>query len=294
MRKNRINLFFDCCTVLSMFILFRYPSIAVLLTVLLLFLKHLLLVDYLNMPFYLSKNRSNKTDDGLSTNEKLHRDYVKYLGLQNQVNPHFLYNTLEGIRSEALIYGLPTVAEMVHLLAKYFRYNISNVDKLITIEEELKNIETYFSIQKFRFDDRIAMFITYDNDCEEEVKHSLIPKLILQPLIENAIQHGIEPLIEPGTIHIRFSLVSNRLIITVSDNGMGMSEEKLDALNDKIKRLEPSTHASGERGIALVNICKRIKLLFGDSFGLHFYSQENQGTDAELSVPFRQGGNPID
>ena len=114
---------------------------------------------------------------------------AQYLALQNQINPHFLYNTLEGIRSEAVAGGLNVVADMTEYLAKFFRYTISKVENLLSVTEELENIETYFAIQQFRFGDRLRLEI---DDPEPGIQNCQIPKLTMQPLVENAIIHGLE------------------------------------------------------------------------------------------------------
>ena len=215
------------------------------------------------------------------------QDYAKYLGLQYQINPHFLYNTLEGIRSECLMSGLDSISDMTHLLAEYFRYNISDIDKLVTIEEELTNIETYFKIQKFRFAERIDMEIIYE-DCDDLVINScLIPKLILQPIVENAIQHGIEPIIHKGHLAIRFRAYKNRLMIVISDNGVGIPPAELSFLNEKMSPTYLPENKELKESIGLVNVNQRIKYLYGDDFGLFFYSKLGFGTDAEIEMPLK-------
>lgn len=125
----------------------------------------------------------------LISNSKKH---AEYLALQNQINPHFLYNTLEGIRSEALIEGIDSVAEMTEALSTFFRYTISSVERLVTLEDELGNIENYYTIQQFRFGDRLDLEIEFDMEDPNEVLKIKIPKLTLQPIVENSIFHGIE------------------------------------------------------------------------------------------------------
>ena len=117
---------------------------------------------------------------------------AQYLALQNQINPHFLYNTLESIRGEALIAGLDGVADMTEALAKFFRYTITNIENLVTVQDELDNCETYFLIQKYRFGDRLQLHIDYDGEDWEDIMSCKIPKLTLQPILENSIIHGTE------------------------------------------------------------------------------------------------------
>ena len=123
---------------------------------------------------------------------KLSKRQAQYLALQNQINPHFLYNTLESIRSEALIAGLDRVADMTEALASFFRYTISKVENLVSVEEELHNCETYFRIQRYRFGNRLELAIQWDPEDEEEIRRCRIPKLTMQPILENSIIHGTE------------------------------------------------------------------------------------------------------
>ena len=110
----------------------------------------------------------------------LNKRQAQYLALQNQINPHFLYNTLESIRGEAIIAGLDSVADMTEALARFFRYTITKVENLVSVEEELDNCETYFGIQKYRFGDRLQLHIDYDIAEYEKIMNCRIPKLTLQ------------------------------------------------------------------------------------------------------------------
>lgn len=213
---------------------------------------------------------------------------AEYLALQNQINPHFLYNTLEGIRSEALMEGVESIAEMTEALATFFRYTISNVEHLVTLEDELANIENYYYIQQFRFGDKLQLKIQYELGDELKVLQYRLPKLTLQPVVENSIYHGVERKVGRGHLNIRISVTDSRLIIKVSDDGLGMELEKVRELNDKLKGLSledvnPKTDKQG--GIAIQNVNNRIKLLFGEAYGVYIYSQKDAGTDIEVSLP---------
>ena len=119
----------------------------------------------------------------------LNKRQAQYLALQNQINPHFLYNTLESIRGEALIAGLDSVADMTEALAKFFRYTITKVENLVSVEEELDNCETYFGIQKYRFGDRLNLHIEYEPEDFDTIMNCRIPKLTLQPVLELSLIH---------------------------------------------------------------------------------------------------------
>lgn len=218
----------------------------------------------------------------------LNKRQAQYLALQNQINPHFLYNTLESIRGEALIAGLDSVADMTEALAKFFRYTITKVENLVSVEEELDNCETYFGIQKYRFGDRLQLHIEYDAEEWEEIMNCRIPKLTLQPILENSIIHGTELKVGTGNLCIRFERTEKRLIIHISDDGVGMDEETLTKINRRLgKTAETFTPQEEEKqgGIALANVDHRIRLIFGDEYGLHVYSVPQNGTDVEITIP---------
>lgn len=221
---------------------------------------------------------------------------AEYLALQNQINPHFLYNTLEGIRGESLSVGLDNVANMTEALATFFRYTISKVDHLVTLEDELNNIDNYYIIQKYRFGDKLKLQIEYQEKEEKEANLCLLPKLTLQPIVENSIYHGIERKIGEGHLRIKIELTSKRLIITISDDGLGMSKERLSELNEKLRYMnldytKPEAEAKG--GIAISNVNSRIKLLFGEAYGICIYSVQNSGTDVEITLPrLTEGDKP--
>ena len=233
---------------------------------------------------------TNKVQEIMDTGELINatEKQAHYLALQNQINPHFLYNTLEGIRDETLNAGLDNVAKMTEALATFFRYTISNVENLVTLEDELMNVNNYYIIQKYRFNERINLKVEYDTTNEVETMMYKIPKLSLQPIVENSIYHGIERKIGIGNLHIKIETTTKRLIITISDNGVGMTEERLKEINDKLSRtsldyINPDTKTPG--GIAIVNVNNRIKLLFGEEYGICVYSTMHVGTDVEITLP---------
>lgn len=213
---------------------------------------------------------------------------AQYLALQNQINPHFLYNSLEGIRGEAIAAGLNNVAEMTEALATFFRYTISNMEHLVTLEDELAHIENYYIIQQFRFGERLNLSIEYDCEDKDEILKYRLPRLTLQPIVENSIFHGIERKMGKGNICIKIETTSKRLIITVSDDGLGIEEDRLRKLNEKLKTQSfDYVKQDGERenGIALINVNNRIKLLYGEEYGINIYSTVNVGTDVEITLP---------
>lgn len=222
----------------------------------------------------------------------LNKRQAQYLALQNQINPHFLYNTLESIRGEALIAGLDSVADMTEALAKFFRYTITKVENLVSVEEELDNCETYFHIQKYRFGDRLRLHIDCDAEDWEEIRNCKMPKLTLQPILENSIIHGTELKIGTGNLRIQFERTEDRLIIRISDDGVGMDEDTLAKLNRRLGREGNSVawQEEGQKGgIALANVNNRIHLIFGEEYGMHVYSLPQKGTDVEITIPIVMG-----
>lgn len=224
-----------------------------------------------------------KSEQMLNENKR----QAQYLALQNQINPHFLYNTLESIRSEAMEAGMDSVVCMTEALAHFFRYTISNMENMVTLEEELDNINTYFLIQKYRFEERIGITIEYDEEEHDLLNHCLLPKLTLQPVVENSIIHGIERKMGFSTVRIVLRCTEKRLIIQVSDDGIGMQPEALDDLNRKLNQsLFESLHNKKKKGgIALVNVNNRIHLIFGEEYGMTVYSTPGVGTDVMIELP---------
>ncbi len=216
---------------------------------------------------------------------------AEILSLQSQINPHFLYNTLEVIRSEALINKDIQAAQISEALANYFRYNISRRSDIVSLGEELDNVGNYIKIQQMRFGERIKYIVQFHSD-EGEARRAQIPKLSLQPLVENSIYHGLEKIAKGGTVTVHITVTADRLIIQVADDGKGMDDETLEKLRRHISeniKIEKEKDKRG--GIALVNVNKRIKMLYGDEYGLWFNSKENFGTEATITMPYSTGNS---
>lgn len=252
--------------------------------------------DIFGLPYKISEADEamlRRFSEVLDTKEIINvsKKQAEYLALQNQINPHFLYNTLEGIRSEALIAGVDSIAEMTEALSTFFRYTISQVNNLVTLEDELANIENYYYIQQFRFGDKLELNIEYVHDDDTDDSDILayrLPKLTLQPVVENSIYHGIEKKIGKGHLKIRITATKENLIIKISDDGMGIEPDKLKSLNDKLRVLsldDVNPKVSAKGGIAVMNVNNRIKLLFGENYGVYIYSQPGVGTDVEITLP---------
>lgn len=212
------------------------------------------------------------------------RKRMEYTALQSQINPHFLYNTLESIRSRALLDGNEEIAAMTEILSRFFRYCISNGERLIKIREEINHIRNYYYIQKYRFEERMEMDIIVE---AEELNDLYIPKMSLQPLVENAMVHGLESIADNGRIVIRINSTKQKVVIIVEDNGAGMSLEKQERLNEKLQSqlMDASSQKGPGNGIALTNINARIRISLGNGYGIHYRSAKGRGTQAVLTLP---------
>jgi two-component system sensor histidine kinase YesM len=214
------------------------------------------------------------------------RQESEYAQLQSQINPHFLYNTLEVVRGQALMDDNYKIADMTEALAKYFRYNIGKDNDKVTLSEEIENVYNYIKIQQYRFADKFT-FHVYVHDDSEEYKNCLMPKMTLQPIVENAIFHGIEGKIDEGAIDLHIVTTEERLIVTVADDGIGMSEEILEDINKKLRQSPMVVSYSKKRGngIAISNVNNRLKLLFGKEYGINISSTWMVGTEVEITIP---------
>ena len=161
------------------------------------------------------------------------------------------------------------------------------MDKLATLEEEIANVQNYYQIQRFRFGEKINFKIEYPTEHDPEIIQAKIPKLTLQPIVENAVFHGIEPKMGKGLVTLKIQVTPKRLLITVADNGVGMEEEQVHELNDKLRGASLTYIKEDKKtgGIALLNVNNRIKLLFGDEYGIYLYSRVGAGTDVDITLP---------
>jgi len=212
--------------------------------------------------------------------EELLKQKAELKSLRMQINPHFLYNSLESINWMARIRGVPEIGKMVKALGDLMRASISG-DDFITVSEEIKNIENYLIIQKFRYGEKIEVNI----DIEPEIEKFKIPKLILQPIVENAIVHGIENMVGNGIINIYGALSNDNIILTVTDNGLGINEERIKTI---LSAAEHSHRANKHTNIGLRNVDRRIKIYYGEEYGVQIQSREGHGTTVTLSFPIEQ------
>lgn len=217
--------------------------------------------------------------------EQITRKDAEIKALQSQINPHFLFNTLESINWMAQLNNVPEISDTVVALSALMEASIGRDDKLITLKEEFSYIDNYILILKQRFEDRITLV----KNADEQVLRMKIPRLLIQPLIENAIYHGIERSRSKGIIKLDALIVDNEVVIEVMDNGAGISEEELDILNEKLK-MDNDTYFkkvenSHRKSIGIENVNRRIKLFYGENYGLTIESKQFTFTRVTVRIP---------
>ncbi len=200
--------------------------------------------------------------------------------LQAQINPHFLYNTLDSViwMAEAKKHG--EVVKMVSSLAKLLRLTISSGNEIVTIREEIDQITNYLIIQKMRYRDKLD----YRIDVDENIHHNRILKILLQPLVENSIYHGIKNKKEGGTVQVLGRRVGSRVLIQIVDDGVGADPERMrDILSSCSEGAEESVDDTN--GVGVRNVHERIRLYFGNDYGLVFRPSEGSGTTVDVWLP---------
>ena len=221
--------------------------------------------------------------DGLKQQIEQNREMTEHVAfaqvkqLESQFNPHFLFNTLDNIRFMTRI-DLKAADKMIVSLSRLLRYSIRDAREEITIKEDLDNLQSYLNILQIRFNKRFS----YEIDIDEKIMDCLIPKLLNQPLIENAVKYGFEG---RETLHviIKGYEKSDKLIFICQDNGVGMDEKLLTELREQLQQdINTSTH------MGLYNIHRRIHLLYKENYGMRIESEPEQGTTIVLTMPYRK------
>lgn len=210
--------------------------------------------------------------------------------LQAQINPHFLYNTLDSINWKAKINGINEISEMVSALSSIIEANLNRKnEKSITLGKEIEYINNYYFLLQKRFGKKINL----ETDIQEDILDCTIPKLIIQPIIENAVHHGLEMKVGSGLIRLNARKDQGRLIIIVSDDGTGIDEKTLERLNRSLAAGpsgEEDSTAEINSSIGIINVQRRVKLLYGDEFGLQISSMPGRGTTVTITLPVVGGG----
>lgn len=211
-----------------------------------------------------------------------HQGAMEFQLLSSKINPHFLYNTLETIRMKAFNSGNREVSNAVKLLGKYMRYNLESSSETKSLAEELEYIQLYLDIQKLRFGERIQYTVSIDSELDPKALYIL--PLLIQPLVENALLHGLEDTLENGMIWIRCIKRADQLRVEIEDNGKGMYPETLNQVRKKISVSE----MKDKHSFGLHNIQQRLLILYGEASGLTFDTKPNVGTCIGFSIPLSQ------
>jgi two-component system sensor histidine kinase YesM len=212
---------------------------------------------------------------------KVTRQEMEYKLLASQINPHFLYNTLESLRMKALTDGNRDIAKAIRMLGRLMRYSLENTgSKSVTLTDSLDYITNYLSLMKLRFGDRIDYSIVIDESLDADKLH--IPSLILQPVVENAVLHGLDEKTHEGMISIDVKRCADieGILLTIKDNGQGMAESVLADLKRNIKH-----HDDSVKSIGLYNVAHRIELAYGKPYGIDVDSVLGQGTSVYITLP---------
>lgn len=207
--------------------------------------------------------------------------------LQEQIKPHFLYNTLDTISWMARDYDAEDIVRLVDALTNMFRIGLSHGKDIITVKEEITHVSNYLYIQKIRYKDKLNYVIHVD----ESLYAIEVPKLILQPLVENAIYHGVKAKRGGGTITITGVPEGENLVFTVQDNGAGMPQEKVEELN---RRMSERSVLDEKKSFGLFYIRERIQLCYGKGYGVHVESALGEGTRVTITLPLYQKPKKFD
>lgn len=211
--------------------------------------------------------------------EEVKRRMIQLQTLEYQINPHFLYNTLDSVNMLARKHQNPIIADMVTYLSRLFRIGLNQGREMITVADEVRHVTYYLKIQEIRFADQLY----WDIQTDESIESEKIIKFLLQPLVENSINHGIRKRDEPGHIYIRIWKEPDSIVLEIEDDGVGMDPEQLErvreSLNDALE--EPDK----DHGFGLRNVHQRIQLHYGDDYGLEFASEKGYGTTVTVRLP---------
>jgi two-component system sensor histidine kinase YesM len=238
--------------------------------------------NYLAKTFNLMAERLKKV---------IHKNYVLTLQekeanlklLHAQINPHFLYNTLNSINAYAQMYDIQEISDMTYALSDVLRYSIQNNKELVKVSEEIEHLKNYLLIQNIRYSNEIDIEV----DIPEEILDYKITRFVLQPLVENALYHGLELKEEDKRLVIRAYQTDNVLKFEIIDNGIGIEVSELKKIQRYIKssNVEPLGQESEKTSIGLINVHKRIQLTFGNEYGLEISSKLGQGTSIFITLP---------
>ncbi len=211
---------------------------------------------------------------------------AEFKALQTQIEPHFLYNSLDSINCMAQIHGEQDISKMILSLGKILQYNMQYASNIVTLEDELRHVRNYFTLQAIHYQDRFRIEYEIPQNC----MHQSVVKFMLQPLVENAIHHGINQKKAGGLIMIKAMISDNVLIVSIQDNGSGLKPDDLDELSKMLSSSsdELLQQQKKSKKIGILNVNLRLKLLFGDAAGISVASMEGRGTTFTVHIPENQ------
>lgn len=199
--------------------------------------------------------------------------------LQNQINPHFLFNTLNTLAKMAYLEDAKTTSNLIESVATLLRHSLGDIDGSVTLKDEVEVVKDYFLIQKTRFSERIEFRLTIDETCLE----TLLPRLTLQPLVENAFIHGIEEKEDGGVISIHVYQSNRGVLVEIKDDGIGMEQDQIDRLLTLTN--DSDEHVGHSTGLGLTNVIRRLQLFYQESNVVEIESKINHGTTIRLLIP---------
>ncbi|WEK56304.1 MAG: histidine kinase [Candidatus Cohnella colombiensis] len=209
--------------------------------------------------------------------------------LQSQINPHFLFNTLDTLSKKAYLEGSEQTSDLIVSVASLLRYNLRHLDRAVTLRDELDVMNKYIEIQRARFTDRLNFHAEVDESC----LYVQVPSLTIQPVVENAVIHAIEPAEDGGTIFFRVIAEDDRVIVEIEDNGIGISKEKIDQIVDDNQSPAHSPLIDQQQGhstgIGMSNVIRRLRLFYNRDDVIEIVSVPGQGTLVKLLLPIRRG-----
>ena len=237
-------------------------------------------IQYENEKARLERRVLEQQNDNLRKDELLAQSELRIL--QNQINPHFLFNTLNMIDKKAYSEGAYETSELMEKTSQLLRYGLDNASKISSLKKEIKAIYNYNYIQEKRYGDRIRFLM----DIEEDLPDIPMPSMVLQPLVENAVSHGLQDIIEDGEAVIEVSRLNDEIMISVSDNGTGMPADELEKLilNDFRMSSDERSH------LGLYNVTRRLKAFYGDGVRIIVNSLEECGFEINIQIDLKENG----
>ncbi|WP_138419500.1 sensor histidine kinase [Aquibacillus sediminis] len=200
--------------------------------------------------------------------------------LQNQVNPHFLFNTLNTISKMAYLEDAKSTSNLIDSAATLLRHSLGDLEKFVRLEDEVKVVQEYITIQKTRFMERMEFSIAIDESCLSIP----VPRLTLQPIVENAFIHGLEPVEQGGKLAITINQTEEHVVVEVNDNGIGMTEEQVNRILS-LSKPEDEEHVGHSTGLGMTNVIRRLQLFYQQEDVIEIDSQVGQGSSIRLLLP---------